>query len=391
VSFRRLISALAAAALAALVWAVAPALSTERYVPAAKDFNQPVPDSVQLRKPAARAAAVADDHAGYGLDGPVLYRSEPIEAPRRFDLVGIAGQMHAFEFRARDDGGEWSAWAETDNGDPVYTGGSDQVQIRSRNAPIEGHLHYVNVRGDTTFAGGLLNGLRGAVNSAVISLDPVSPASADSPKPDFITRREWGAKQKKGGCDPRAKAQMGKIKAGVIHHTVSTNDYSEAEAPGIVLGICRYHRNGNGWNDIGYNALVDRFGNVYQGRAGGMSRPVIGAHAEGVNAQTTGVAAIGDYTHEKPTKAARRGIINYLAWKFDIAGISARGSTHLKSSGGETQRTPKGKRVKVKPIFNHGTTNYTDCAGKQMNKLVPKIRRAVQRRLDKYQPTPPAD
>ena len=79
--------------------------------------------------------------------------------------------MHAFEFRVRDDGGDWSDWVETDNGDPVYTGGSDQVQIRSRNAPIEGELHYVNVKGDTTFAGSLLNGLRSTVNSAVISLD----------------------------------------------------------------------------------------------------------------------------------------------------------------------------------------------------------------------------
>jgi hypothetical protein len=365
----------------ALVWAVAPALSTTPYMPAAVDFSQPVPNSVQLRESSSRVAARADDHGGYGLDGPVLYRSRPVEAPHRFDLVGIAGQMHAFEFRVRDDGGEWTNWVETDNGDPVYTGGSDQVQIRSRNAPITGQLHYVNVRGDTTLTGGLLNGLRSAVNSAVVTLAGVPEATASTNEPNFITRREWGAKRKHGGCDPRQRPQMGRIKAGVIHHTVSTNRYSEAEAPGIVLGICRYHRNANGWNDIGYNALVDRFGNVYQGRAGGMSRPVIGAHAEGVNAQTTGVAAIGNYMHKKPSRAERNGLIQYLAWKLELAGVKATGSTFLKSSGGATQKTPAGKRVKVKPIFNHGTTNYTDCAGKALNELVPKIRRDVQRRM----------
>jgi hypothetical protein len=312
----------------------------------------------------------------------VLYRSPPVEAPHRFDLVGIAGQMHAFEFRVRSDGEAWTDWVETDNGDPVYTGGSDEVQIRSRGVPIRGELHYVNVRGDTTFTGGLINDLRSGVNSAMVSIAGVPEASAASPELNFISRREWGAKQDQGGCEPRSKPQMGRIKAGVVHHTVSTNDYSEAEAPGIVLGICRYHRNGNGWNDIGYNALVDRFGNIYQGRAGGMSRPVIGAHAEGINAQTTGVASIGTYSSDKPSQATRKGIIKYLAWKLELTGIPATGFTRLTSDGGSSQKTPKGERIKVKPIFNHGTTNYTECAGAKMNKLIPEIRRDVQARID---------
>ena len=296
-----------------------------------------------MRRPPGRSSGPLD-RGGYGAEGPVLYRSEPIAAPHRFDLVGIAGAMHAYEFRAREDGGEWSRWAETDNGDPVYTGGSDEVQIRSRNRPIRGTLHYVNVKGDTTFAGSIVNGLRGVVNSAVITTAGIglSDATAATREPDFITRREWGAKQDKGGCEPRVRPEMGRIKAGVIHHTVNTNKYSEAEAPGIVLGICRFHRNGNGWNDIGYNALVDRFGNVYQGRAGGMSRPVIGAHAEGVNTQTTGVAAIGDFTRKKPSRKLRRGLIQYLAWKLDLAGVPAHGSTFLKSTGRPEPEDPEG-------------------------------------------------
>jgi hypothetical protein len=380
---RRIAFTLLLAVAGALVWAVAPALSTEPYRPAAVDFEQPVPPSVKLRAATPRNLESAAAGGGYGAHGPVLYRSKPITAPHRFDLAGIAGNMHAYEYRARESGGEWGPWAEADNGDPVYTGGSDQLQIRSRSRPIRGTLHYVNVSGDTTFAGGIVNGLRGAVNSAVVTMAGagIGEATAASSEPDFVTRREWGAKQKQGGCEPRDRPDMGRIKAGVIHHTVSSNTYTEAEAPGIVLGICRFHRNGNGWDDIGYNALVDRFGNVYQGRAGGMSRPVIGAHAEGVNTQTTGVAAIGDFTHKRPSKKLQRGIVQYLAWKLDISDVSAEGSTFLTSTGGESQKTPKGQRVKVKTIFNHGTTNYTACAGAALNKLVPRIRHKVQRRI----------
>jgi hypothetical protein len=368
----------------ALVWAVAPALSTEPYRPAAVDFSQPVPPTERLRAAGPATLERAARDGAYGAEGPVLYRSEPVAAPHRFDLVGIAGRTSALELRVRDEGGAWSPWVETDNGDPAYTGGSDEVQLRSRGRPIRGELHYVNVSGDTTLAGGLVNDLRGAVNSAVVTLagTAVPEAAAATREPDWVTRREWGAKQDPGGCEPRKRPQMGRIKAGVIHHTVSVNRYSEAEAPGIVLGICRFHRNGNGWNDIGYNALVDRFGNIYQGRAGGMARPVIGAQAEGINSQTTGVAAIGDFTRQKPSRKLRRGLIRYLAWKLELSGVPGHGSTHLLSDGGPSQRTPKGERVKVKTIFNHGVTNYTSCAGAALNRLVPKIRRAVGRKID---------
>jgi len=370
----KLVSLLLVAA-GAFVWAVvpAPAHSAKPHRPAAVDFSGPVPPSQQLRAASSRSVEHAAHHGGYGAEGPVLHRSAPIAAPRRFDLVGIAGTTAAFEFRSRKTGGEWSRWVETDNGDPVYTGGSDEIQIRSRNRPIRGELHYVRLK-----SGGIAP-KGGGIGSV---------ARASARKPDFVTRREWGANQRKGGCKPRVKPAMGRVKAGVIHHTVNSNTYSEAEAPGIVLGICRFHRNGNGWNDIGYNALVDRFGNVYQGRAGGMARPVIGAHAEGINAQTTGVAAIGDFTRKKPSKQLRRGIVKFLAWRLAVAEVPARGSTSLRSDGGSSQKTPKGQRVRVKTIFNHGTTNYTSCAGAALNRLIPKIRRAVDRKIGSPDVTP---
>jgi hypothetical protein len=204
------------------------------------------------------------------------------------------------------------------------------------------------------------------------------------PAPKFVSRRQWGAKAAKGGCEPKDKPDTGKIKAGVVHHTVSTNTYTRAEAPGIVLGICRFHRFGNGWDDIGYNALVDRFGTLYEGRAGGLARPIIGAQAEGVNTYTTGIASIGDNREFAAPKPEVRTIVRYLAWKLDLARVPSTGTTWLMSAGGETQRTPQGKRVKTPRVFSHNFTNFTACAGNALIAQIGKIRRGVQRRMDKY-------
>ena len=365
---------------AGFLWAVAPALSTQPYVPAGHDFTQPVPEVRQLADVSPALRRESEDH-GYGLEGPVVYRTAPLTAPHRFDFVGVEGEMDPLEFRAREDGEPWSDWVEAAYGDPVYTGGTEQVQIRSRGTEIEGELHYVNVSGDKTAAEGLLTSMRSTVNDAVVSVFDPAEAQAAIGKPDFIGRDEWGAERKDGGCHPRKDPDYGKVKAGVIHHTVSTNDYSEKQAPSVVLGICRYHRNSNGWNDIGYNALVDRFGNLYEGRAGGLARPVVGAHVEGFNSQTAGIATIADHQGKRPSRSEVAGIVDYLSWKLGKAGIDAQGRTRLRSDGGSSNRYPQGSRPRLKEVLGHGDLGHTECPGDRLHERVPAIRRKIQDRI----------
>ena len=171
----------------------------------------------------------------------------------------------------------------------------------------------------------------------------------------------------------------------MIHHTVNANDYTPEEAPSIVLGICRFHVYGNGWNDIGYNALVDRYGTLYEGRAGGLKRPVVGAQAQGFNSETTSIASIGDHTSEAPTPAAQRSIIQFLAWKMAIdRALPVNTTVQLTSGGGPDSRYPAGAVVTVPRILGHTTLGLTACPGGAMIPLIPQIQAAVQKRIKHF-------
>jgi hypothetical protein len=366
-----------AGAMATLLWSVAPALSLTPYAPEAVDFEQRLAAVARVTAPGTRARG----SAAHSDEGPVRYRSPVIEAPARFDLAGVAGELRPLEYRARPDGGEWTEWIETANGDPVYFGGADQLQVRSRGVRPEGRLHYVNVSGTDTFANRALTAARGAVNSAFIAVASVASASAIPPQPDMVGRGAWGAKRDSGGCRPRTGPTYGSVKAATVHHTVTANGYSAEEAPGIVLGICRFHRNGNGWNDIGYNFLVDRFGDVYAGRAGGVKKPVVGAHAAGFNAGTTGIASLGTHTSDPISDQAEDGFVNVIAWKLALHGVKALGRTRLRSAGGSSNKFPSGKKVRVKRVFGHRRVSETACPGGELKRKLNGIAKRAQERI----------
>ncbi len=149
----------------------------------------------------------------------------------------------------------------------------------------------------------------------------------------------------------------------------------------MILGICRFHRNSNGWNDIGYNALVDRFGNIYEGRGGGLGRAVIGAHAQSVNAQTTGVAVLGTHTEDPVSKQAMRGLVKWLAWKLPKHGLDGTGKARMVSAGGETARYPEGEKFKTLRIIGHRVTNLTACPGDALAGQLSQLRKKVIRKI----------
>ncbi|MBD0280741.1 MAG: N-acetylmuramoyl-L-alanine amidase [Thermoleophilaceae bacterium] len=299
--------------------------------------------------------------------GPV--RSRPLTTPRRFNLVGMrwAGRAEP-EIRLRvRRGGRWSRWegleAHAEHNpdpatgeralsasDPMWVGTGGAVQYRL-SRPVPGlRLHFVRV-------------FRAATRARV----------AQAAQPAFVSRRQWGA----GACRPRSAPDYGEVKAVHVHHTVSLNAYSAADAPAMVLAICRYHRYSNGWDDIGYNALVDKYGVLYEGRAGGLDKAVVGAQAQGFNAQTAGIASIGDHTAAPVTPAALRAIAAYIRWKLPIHGQPVSGRVTLTSSGGSLTKYAAGARVTVERVIGHRDTGRTACPGNALYAQLPQLRALV--------------
>jgi hypothetical protein len=162
-----------------------------------------------------------------------------------------------------------------------------------------------------------------------------------------------------------------------VHHTAGANGYTAAQAPSIVRAIQLYHVKGNGWNDIGYNFLVDRFGTVYEGRYGGMERNVVGAHAEGFNTGSVGVAVLGEYSSLAVAAKARESLANLLAWRLDLAHVDP-ASTQSFISGGNA-RFAGGLPVFLRTVSGHRDTGFTDCPGTALYNLLTGIAGDVAR------------
>jgi hypothetical protein len=287
--------------------------------------------------------------------------SRPLRAPKRFDLVGLRGRgrsQPAVSLRVRRDRGRWSRWAKVGSEAPAWAGPSDWVQYRLSHPAAGVRLEFVNVTGTAPRVPG---GARAAARSAQAGAPPILPRSA------------WGASQ----CPPRVNPIYGQVQVAFVHHTVSINDYTEDDVPAMILGICRYHRNTNGWNDIGYNFLVDKFGRIWEGRAGGIDQPVVGAQAQGYNSQSTGIANLGTYDSAGVSAAALDSMARLIRWKLPLSGAPTTGSVVLTSAGGPSNRYRTGTQVTLARISGHRDADSTACPGAALYGQLAELRAKV--------------
>jgi uncharacterized protein with LGFP repeats len=169
----------------------------------------------------------------------------------------------------------------------------------------------------------------------------------------------------------------GEVQIAFVHHTVTANDYDPEDSAAIVLGIARYHRNSNGWNDIGYNFLVDKYGQVFEGRAGGIDQAVVGAQAQGYNSTSTGIACLGDFTAIAQTPVAMDVLARLIAWKLSVHAVPTQGQVTVISAGGPTNRYPSGTAVTFERISGHRDGNNTACPGDVLYTQLAQLRTAA--------------
>src|SRR4051794_28873248 len=318
-------------------------------------------------------AAASASAAGAG-----AYRSPVLRAAHRFDLVGMRWSSRltpTISLRARKLDGKWTKWTRvpTDPDDsadagsreknprgfsaPVWTGDADFVQYKLSRRVAGLRLHFVSVPRVE----------RRALASRKAAGEP------GSGQPVIQPRSAWGAQD----CVPREPAIFGDVQVAFVHHTVSANDYTAAEVPSIILSICRYHRNSNGWNDIGYNFLVDKFGTIWEGRAGGIDQPVVGAQAQGYNSHSTGIADIGTHQDVPASSAELDAFARLIRWKLPLHGAPTQGQVTLTSGGGSLNRYRSGTPVTLDRISGHRDGDNTECPGNALYAQLPDLRARV--------------
>lgn len=66
--------------------------------------------------------------------------------------------------------------------------------------------------------------------------------------------------------------------------------------------------------------IVNKWGNIYEARSGGLTDAVIGAHAGGFNTSTLGVAMLG--TYNKPVNSSTLSSLKKIVrWQGKLWGI----------------------------------------------------------------------
>jgi uncharacterized protein with LGFP repeats len=313
------------------------------------------------------------------------------------DLTGTTAKV-----RAKRPDGSWGPWytaytVETGRADsapphgprgtePIFVGRTTSVQIAITRPAVAGPPPVAakvakNAKPPLGYVPAAVERPLGQDINAVLISPPQGPVdphwvppdavSAPGQPPQIISRAQWGADESIRCGTP---VYDNGIKAGIVHHTAGSNDYSPQDSAEIVRAIYAYHTRTLGWCDIGYNALVDKYGQVFEGHAGGITKPVQGVHTGGFNSNTWAVAMMGDFEVVPPTPVQVRTVGRLLGWRLAMDHVNPEGRVTLISAGGPYTFVPAGAPATLPAIFTHRDVGNTACPGDAAYAQMGKIR-----------------
>jgi hypothetical protein len=340
------------------------------------------PATVSAQSTTAGTQTAGTQTVGAQTAGTTVLAEVPATDTKTFDLVGaswksLKGDV-TLQVQTKSAAG-WTAWTDLSSeysadlgdvpgnsvADPLYVSDATGIALRAiggAGASVTG-LSVKAVTSPTV-----------ADDSRMATVSSQSVANIGVGQPNIVSRAGWGADESiRTSCSNGTYDST--IKAAVIHHTAGTNDYTAAQSASIVRGVYAYHVQANGWCDIGYNFLVDKYGTIFEGRAGGIDKPVHGAHAGSWNTDTMGVSFMMNSDTLQPSAASLASAVALLAWKLGGYYRDPEGSTTLV---GATRPV----------IFGHGDVMATDCPGTNLRAVMQDIRDRTYNAMYGFSRTP---
>ncbi len=318
----------------------------------------------------------------------------PAQDTKPFRLVGLSWTHDSSitaltaQIKVRSNG-VWTDWQDEQKGDAGPDGGTADAQSAPRDAtePLwVGHADAVEAR-VVSVTGPAPSDLRvelidpgTSAADATVGHTAIAAASASAAaaQPPIITRAQWGADEslRLRAC-PSGPEYTGPPKVAFVHHTVTGNSYGPGDTAAIVRSIYAYHVQGEGWCDVGYNFLVDQYGQVFEGRYGGIAKAVLGAHTGGFNTDSFGVSMIGTYDTVTPSAALQASLAKLIAWKLSLSYANPQGQATLTAASFSGSRYPRGTKVTFNVISGHRDADLTACPGNAGYAILPGLRQAV--------------
>ncbi|WP_461032254.1 N-acetylmuramoyl-L-alanine amidase [Streptomyces mayteni] len=196
----------------------------------------------------------------------------------------------------------------------------------------------------------------------------------------YLSRAEWGADESlrfDENGEPIGELTYYPAQVITVHHTATTNDYTDAAAE--IRAIYTFHIQTNGWTDIGYHFLIDQEGHIYEGHYTGddgipahdaEGDVITATHVGGMNSGNIGIALLGDLVDQPATDAARESLATLIGVLSRFHGLDPRGQTRFVNPVSGAERD-------VSVVSGHQDWMETECPGATLYAELDAIREAA--------------